>query len=689
MANKVNEKTIAISPRQSLVKRMNVYFGPETGDENHPFSSQKSVLVREIPDNSVDILRKVGKGGTVKVTFFEDKSVEVYDSGSGIPVELSHTHEGTPASSLYLSLGVLNAGTNYENAQDVAGTNGVGGSGAQMLSQYMKVEVYRDKQIYRLDFKEGKPGIFDENDKFKPIKDLTYLKVEKDNRPKEEKKIFPTGTKIRFKIDDKLFRSEYDYEIDYLLDIMKGTSFLDGSIKFDITDYQHKTEDGEPTRYFFNYGGGLEHIVDLQATNKLIPISTITNSAHYIDKSVDVSNGKAVVVKIDKEIKVEATFTYENDYEYKVESFVNTLKTRKNGIHESAFTDSLTKVFNNKLQSMRGYLSKNEKNLPIVQDYLEGLCLAVSVRVPEPEFTSQTKEALGGKETLKVLKKMYTESLEEWVNARKNQESVKVIADKVMAAYSIRIKRTAEVEVKRQKNKLERVTRMPAKLVDCEFTHTEYSELFIVEGDSAKTPLKAARNSQYQALLPLRGKFLNVMKASTKKMLDSEVVQDIVKCLDAGIGEDFSIENARYRKVFIATDADPDGAQISNLIVVLFWTLMPDVIRKGQLYKVLTPLYIIKTSKKTYYCINKDERDKALKEIGKTKYELIRAKGLGETGVSVLHETGMNPQTRRYLQITLEDVERAKNMLETVMGVDVQPRKDWLVANPYRPIIED
>ena len=337
MAKKINEKTLAISPRQSLIKRMNVYFGPETGDETHPYSSQKSVIVREIPDNSVDILRKLGKDGTIRVTFNEDKSVEVYDNGSGIPVEISKTHDGIPASSLYLSLGVLNAGTNYENATSSIGTNGVGGSGAQMLSEYMKVEVYRDKQIYKLDFKEGKHGIFDDKGNFKEAKDLTFLKVETDSRSKEEKKKFPTGTKILFKIDDTLFRSEYNYEIDYLVDVMKGTSFLDDNITFEIIDYQNKQENGEPTKYLFNYGGGLEHIVDLQSSEKLIKIYSINNSSEFSDKTINVSEGKAKVEKIVKKIEVNAAFSYQNNYEYTVDSFVNTLKTRLHGHHVTAF----------------------------------------------------------------------------------------------------------------------------------------------------------------------------------------------------------------------------------------------------------------------------------------------------------------------------------------------------------------
>lgn len=678
MSKKVNEEILAISPRQSLIKRLNVYFGNELGDDSRPFSSQKSVAVREVTDNAVDILRKIGKKGTIRITFFKDKSIEVYDSGSGIPVTMSKTHDGQKASSLYLALGVLNAGSNYAQATDSIGTNGVGGSGAQMLSEYMKVEVYRDKKRYRLDFKEGEIGLFDDKGKFKQTKDLTFLDISKDDRSSEEKKVFPTGTKIIFKLDDSNFNSIYDYEIDYIIDILDGISYLDKNIIFEIKDEINGRE------FTLNHGGGLDNIVNQSVgKNRLTSNYTLEKSGVFKDKTIDVSDGKAKSKEIEKSINASVTFAYTSKYDYEVTSFVNTLKTRNHGTHVRVFEDCLVNVFNEKLQSMRGYLSKNDKLLPEIVDYREGLRLAVSVAFPEPEFTHQTKESLGGRNTGRILKKLYTEMLEDFINVRKNQNDIKLIADKVIKAFRSRIRRTEELEAEKSiKNLVEKTSKMPSKLVDCSLNYDDDSELYIAEGNSAMTPLKSARSSRNQAILPVRGKGLNVYKASLKKAMENEEIVNLITCLDAGIGEEFDINKARYRKIFIACDADPDGKNISNLLLTTIWKFFPNALLSGRVYKVLPPLYIIRQGKKEYYCLDKQERDEVLKNI-KGNYELIRAKGLGETGIEALKVTAMNKETRRVLQVTIDDIKEAEKMLEIVMGEDVSIRKQWLESNPY------
>lgn len=681
MAGKIR----AISQRASLIKRLNVYFGSEEGDENYPFSTQKTVLVREFIDNAVDILRKnrsnkLLKKANIRVVFHEDGSVEVYDSGTGIPTGLSKTAEGTPASEMYLALGVLNAGDNYEDVSDTLGTNGVGGSGGQMLSEYLLATVYKDGKEYHLDFKDGVPGAFNEKGEFKKAKDYTCLEVKKDKRSADEKKKFPTGTKIVFKINDNLFKSSYPYDRNELILGIKGTSFLEDFINFEVIDNQAESRQ----EYHFKLGGGVTHIVDLGTTNRLTGIHYLSNSSSFEDDTVDITNGENVKVKkITKQTKIEVAFAYRNDYEYVRDSYVNTIRTKRHGIHVLAFEKAFTDVFNEKLKSMKGGLSKNEKEVPTFADYAEGLSLAVSVSLPEPDFNGQTKAELLGKKALKEFVSLLTDSITKWVNDRKNQNDIKIIADKVLAAYKLRLKRKEEIDLKREKNKVERNSVMPARLVDCENTYDELSEIYFVEGDSAGTPIKACRNSAYQAVLPLRGKILNVLKASYKKMLQDEVIQSIIKCMDSGFGKDYVHEKARYRKLIIATDADADGDAIADLLVVMFWVLFPDAILNGYVYRVLTPLYIIKTKNKNYYCLNAKERDEVVEKLNAdgVKYEIVRAKGLGEAGKDALIETGMDPKTRRIQRIVVDDIEKAKAMLDVVMGTDTEPRKKWLSEN--------
>ena len=682
MAKKENKNSIrALTPRQFLIKRINVYFGREIGDESYPYSSQKGVLIREIIDNSVDIIGKFSNGkGNIRVTFYKDGSVEVYDSGIGIPTEIRETSDGRPASELYLSMGVLNAGSNYDDVTDSIGTNGVGGSGAQMLSEYMKIEVYKDKKVYKLDFQDGEPGFFDDKDKFKPLgKDLTKMLIEKDKRDKTEKALFPTGTKIKFKINNNLLKSPYPYDVEDLKVRMKGTSFLKDGLTFYINDYFSETNE----ELVYNFGGGLNHIVDLESAQKLTNIYNISNSSTFIDDSIHIDDkGNAKNVHIEKSIKVEASFVWQNNYEYTLDSYVNTVKTRLGGVHTDAFESALVKVFNEKLLSMRGYLSKADKNVPIDQDYKEGLVAAVSVYIPEPEWTSQIKEGLAGKKALKEFTKLFTEAISEWVNDRKNQNDVKIIADKVMEAYKLRVKRKEEIELKREQKKIERTASMPIKLVDCEITHDDNSELFIAEGDSAATAIKSARNSKYQAVIPIRGKILNVLKTTLKASLANQEIQDLIKCMDAGIGDEYNHDEARYQRIIIGSDADPDGDQIACLLIVAFWKLFPDAFAKKAVYRMLTPLYIIETKDGPIYCLNSEEKDEALATLGNKKYKITRAKGLGETGAKALKFTGTDPATRRIQQITIDDVKEAERMLDTVMGDNIEARKEWLESNP-------
>ena len=338
---------------------------------------------------------------------------------------------------------------------------------------------------------------------------------------------------------------------------------------------------------------------------------------------------------------------------------------------------------------------------PTIDDYREGLSSVISVYVSEPEFSNQIKEKLGGRVVKKAIYDAIYKELSQFAQASKNQNIMKVIAEKVAMAAKIRQAKKDEQELKREKAKLKSSSsNLPDKLVDCEVTHSEYSELFIAEGDSAVGSLKAARISKYQAILPIRGKIVNVLKETPKKVLANKEVQDIIKCLDAGVGEDFDIDNARYQRVFLSCDADVDGGQIASLLLLFFYKLFPGLVKAGKLYKMNSPLFFVKEKnvKKMHYCFTQQEYDALVKELEyydkktgqkKTKIErVIRAKGLGEVGAKELREASMYPETRNITQITIDDIKEAEEALNIAMGTDLTIRKKWIELNPMT-LVED
>ena len=339
---------------------------------------------------------------------------------------------------------------------------------------------------------------------------------------------------------------------------------------------------------------------------------------------------------------------------------------------------------------MRGMLPASLKASPNFDDFSEGLTAVVSLKISEPQFTGQAKEELGGREVQRAIQKLLTEAFDKYVNAGKNFEDMKIIGKKVSDATKARQAEKDARDVLRQKNKLEASTALPDKLVDCDVTHTDDSELYIVEGDSAKGALKGARYSRNQALLPIRGKIVNSNKQTLKAVMGNQEVQSIIRCLDAGVGSDFDVDKLRYGRVFFATDADVDGGSISTLLTMLFWDLFRPMLEEGRVYQLLTPLYLIEPNKKSMgnlYALDEIEFDEITRKLEKDgiKYNIKRLKGLGEAGDQVLNETAMNPETRTVKQLTVGDVKKAQRMLDITLGPDVPPRKDWIERNPYNP----
>lgn len=697
--NEYNASSIrALDQRTHLLKRMSLTFGAEGGTPEYPFSTQKSVAIREITDNSVDEVIG-GYANKVRVKFAKDGSVEVQDNGRGIPVDIGKDGKGNPASGIHLSLGILQSGGKFENDSErfSSGLNGVGSASTLATATRGDVTVFRNNKKYTLSFKEGKPGFFDKPDdpkaKFTELKDLTYVKEEKDTRTASEKKVWKTGTIVKVWLDDDVYTSKYPINRLDITERLRGTAFLVPGLEITIVNEVDTIEvDGvdKPRVDYFKFENGLEELVVLnQKEDSLHPVIHLTAQETYKEVvPVLQENGKVRNQEVERKVIAEVAMAWDGGYDYSMESYVNTIRTRLGGVHEVAFERALVNSFNDKISSMRGMLPATLKSKPTFEDYSEGLTAVISLKISEPQFTGQAKEELGGREVQKAVQKLLTELFTKFANAGKNDEQMRIIGKKVSDATKARQADKDARDIMRQKNRLESSTALPHKLVDCDVTHTDDSELYIVEGDSAKGALKAARYYTNQALLPIRGKIVNTNKQTLKKVLENKEVQDIIRCLDAGVGKDFNTDKLRYGRVFFATDADVDGGAISVLLTMLFWDLFRPMLEEGRVYQVLSPLFLIEPKKKgmnNLYALNDIEFEEITRKLDKDgiKYETKRLKGLGEAGAKILNETAMNPETRTVKQLTVGDLERAQRMLDITLGQDVGPRKDWIERNPY------
>lgn len=697
--NEYNASSIkALDQRTHLIKRMSLTFGAETGTPEEPFSSQKSVAIREITDNSVDEVIG-GHADRIKVSFFKDGSVEVQDNGRGLPVDVGQNSDGSPASGIFLTMGVIQSGGKFENDSErfSGGLNGVGAASTVATSSRTDITVYRNNKKYTLSFKEGKPGFFDKPDdpkaKFTPLEDLTYVKEEKDTRPAAEKKLWKTGTIVKTWLDEDVYTSKYPINRLDITERLRGTTFLLPGLEVEVYNEVDTVEvDGkeQPRVDKFKFEDGIKELVTLnQNKDPLSEIIHLEGRETYKEVvPVLQKDGTVKNQEVDRVVIAEVAMAWDVGFDYNMESYVNTIRTRLGGVHETAFERALVNSFTEKISSMRGMLPASMKLKPNFEDYSEGLTVVLSVKISEPQFTGQAKEELGGREAQRALQKLLTGLFKKFANAGKNDAQMRIIGKKVSDATKAREAQQEARDIKRQKSRLESSASLPPKLVDCEITHTDDSELYIVEGDSAKGALKAARYSSHQALLPIRGKIVNTNKQTVAKVLANKEVQDIIRCIDAGVGKDFDIDKIRYGRVFFATDADVDGGAISVLLTMLFWDLFKPMIEEGRVYQVLSPLYLItprKKGAKNMYALNDIEFEEITRKLDKDgiKYDIKRLKGLGEAGAQVLNETAMNPETRTVKQITLQDMEKAQRMLDITLGKDVGPRKDWIERNPY------
>jgi DNA gyrase subunit B len=697
------DSIITLDARSHLIKRMGLTFGPEGIDPNYQYSQQKTVAVREIIDNATDEIR-AGHGSKVKLSIFKDGSVEVQDSGRGIPTDVNHsTHE----SGIYMSLGKTQSGGKFSTDSDrfSSGLNGVGGGSVALISKAMFVNVYRGGKKYQLDFSNGVPGYFaaqnDPDSEFTSLKDMhkdnSYLKVSKDDRPSSVKKDYKTGTTIRFWLDDSAFTSSKPIDDVDLVNRFKWTAFLVPTLVAEVYDECTLVEN-EPLEQVFNYPDGVKSMIDYLAPNDhLIPIQHIKTEGHYSEEVAVITgkkndDGGDVVVKktVDRRIPIEVAWTYSTDpskdRDYRMNSFVNTIHTKLGGVHVKAFERALVKVFDDNFRPGQGLKKSDEA--PKIDDFTEGMTVVLSIEQSEPGFSSQSKEELSGSENQKAIQNALEESFTDWVTDRKNKDSFDKMARKVIAASQVRLNAEAEKQLKRKANKIESAS-MPAKLDDCEFIGEDGSELFICEGDSAKGGLVSSRDARFQAVLPIRGKIINAYKAKPNKLMENAEVQGIIKALGAGWGKSFDVDKMRYSRILIATDADDDGFDIQNLLLILFWKIFKPVIEEGRFYITVPPLFEIAFKKADQPAITvKDQADlndklKKLNNRGLTErkdFEVHRNKGLGENDnkSGVTWTTMMDPTSRVLKRITSKDVEGAEAALELTLGSDVPPRRKWI-----------
>lgn len=699
----------ALTPLQHLRRRLNLTFGDERGCDEYPFSSQQNVAVREIWDNALGEIA-IGVANLLRVTFYKDGVVKIEDNGRGIPTDISEDAYGNKVSGIFKALGLLQSGSALKGVQKgkfTTSQNGVGGSSTNGVSEWFKVRVFKNKKIYALDFLDYVPGLFDDNRVFKPAKDNSEIFTLKDNRSKEDKELFAHGSSVEFKLNDKWFIVPYQFDKEDIIARIRGAAYLYPHTTMEVLDEQ---EDGSFDKQIFNSEEGIKELVDIQVGNNITKIIDFNGATAFREKGQGHNNpnipkgatGETLLEYINKEysdgdllndereLYYNLAFNYNSGYDCVIDTYCNDIRTTLGGVHVQALEKALTDAFNTKFRSMKNGLNKNDSDV-IVKDVEEGLTAVLSIKTNVPRFVGQEKQLLGGKELQKALYDSIYSQLIEWLNKGSNRDDVEIIAKKVITAMKNRTRIQEQQELNRAKNSVTRSGLMPVKLVDCEITHNPISEVYISEGDSAATGLKGARDSRYQAIFPIRGKILNVLKATSKAIMQNEETQNIIRIIDAGIGSDFKIENMRYHKIVIATDADVDGSAIANLLVTWFWVLMPEVIKQGRLFRMLTPLYEIVVSKsEVYYCVNADEKKEVEAKLAKEKKtikEINRFKGLGETDSDVLFDTGMNPETRRMIQITVDDVVKAEEIINLISGDDTDARKDWIMANPYKPEI--
>ncbi|MDI3476482.1 MAG: gyrase subunit [Thermoanaerobacterium sp.] len=603
---------------EAVRKRPGMYIGSTSSRGLHH-------LVYEIVDNSIDEAL-AGYCKNIDVIIHKDNSVSVIDDGRGIPTDI---HPQTGKSGVEVALTVLHAGGKFNN--DVykvsGGLHGVGLSVVNALSKRLEVIVKQNGKVYEQKYERGVPK--------------SELKIIGDTDE--------TGTMIRFKPDDEIFETlEYDYDV--LSQRLRELSFLNKGVRIRLMDERDGKED------VFHYEGGIVEFVK------------------YLNRNKEVLHPEPIYMESKSDTyEVEVAMQYNDSYTENIFSFANNIDTREGGTHLVGFKAALTKVINDYARKFN-FIKDNDKNLQ-GEDVREGLTAIISVKLMNPQFEGQTKTKLGNSEMRSIVDSVVTEKLTAFME--ENPSLSKVILEKATSAARAREAARKARELTRRKSALES-TSLPGKLADCSEKDASKCELYLVEGDSAGGSAKMGRDSRYQAILPLRGKILNVEKARLDRILSSDEIKAMITALGTGIGSDFDISKLRYHKVVIMTDADVDGSHIRTLLLTFFYRFMRPLIENGNVYIAQPPLYKIEKNKKVYYAYSDKELDNILKEIGRENYNVQRYKGLGEMDAEQLWDTTMDPEKRTMLKVSLDDAIAADEIFTILMGDKVEPRREFI-----------
>ncbi len=651
----------------------------------------------EIIDNAVDEALG-GFGHEILVRLNPDGSVEVHDHGRGIPTDIEPRTGMTGVQVVYTK---LHAGGKFgsSNYGAAGGLHGVGASVVNALSARLDVEVDRGGVTRAMSFRRGVAGEFaDGNGEPSPEAEFTEQPGSAPLRELGRVKRGVTGTRVRYWADPQVFVRDAEFDLEKLQERARQTAFLVPGLAITIDD---RRDPEEPEIETYHYQGGISEFVDYLAPDASVTETwRIQGSGEYIETVpvLDEASGHMVSREVEREMQVDVALRWGIGYETTLRSFVNIIATPKGGTHLAGFEQALVKV-------VRDEITKNARRLKVGNDKLEkddvlaGLTAVVTVRIPEPQFEGQTKEVLGTPQARQIVSKAVTAGMKERFGSTKRQDKTEtsMLLEKVVTEMKSRISARAHKETQRRKNALENSS-LPAKLVDCRSNDVERSELFIVEGDSALGTAKPARDSEVQALFPIRGKILNVQKASLADMLKNAECANIIQVIGAGSGRTFDLDQARYGKVIIMSDADVDGAHIRTLLLTLFFRYMRPMLEAGRVYAAVPPLHRVvvvhpgKKPNETIYTYSEQELQQLLAKLERTgrRYQepIQRYKGLGEMDEDQLWDTTMNPEHRLLRRMTMKDAAAAETVFELLMGNEVAPRKDFIIAGANEVVPE-
>ena len=609
---------------EAVRKRPGMYIGSTSSRGLHH-------LVYEVVDNSIDEAM-AGYCDTIDVIIHQDNSITVVDNGRGVPVDMM---QEKGMSALEVVMTVLHAGGKFggEGYKVSGGLHGVGVSVVNALSEWMEVTVKRDGKVHFIRFERG----------------ITVQPITVSGDTDE------TGTKVTFKPDAEIFE-ELEYHFDILKQRLRELAFLNRGIVIDLLDERNS----EQRR--FHYEGGIISFVKHLNENK--------DALHA--EPIYVEGGRDTTL-------VEIAMQYNDSYSENIFSFVNNINTQEGGTHLSGFKTALTRAINDYARKMN-MLKENEDNLS-GEDAREGLTAVISIKLENPQFEGQTKSKLGNSEVRGIVDTILNEGLNDFFE--ENPAIIKKIIEKAVLASRARDAARKARDLTRRKNALE-ISSLPGKLADCSMRDPEQTEIYLVEGDSAGGSAKQGRDRRFQAILPLRGKILNVEKARLDKILGNAEIRAMVTAFGCGIGEDFDIEKSRYGKIIIMTDADVDGAHIRTLLLTFFYRYMTPLITSGKVYIAQPPLYLVKKGREHWYLYSDEALDQLLTRIGRDNINVQRYKGLGEMNPEQLWETTMNPDGRTVLQVQMEDAMEADLIFTTLMGDKVEPRRQFIEDYAHR-----